>query len=378
MKSRLVFVDLLRGWATIVMIEVHVFNAFLVEELKGESWFKALDYVNGLVAPSFLFVAGFVFVVASDRKLEEFRSFGKAFWRQLSRILLVWLIGYGLHLPFFSFHRTLYDSTPEQLRQFFQSDILHCIAIGMLIVFIGRIVIHRDAWYQRFLVLVGSFLVLVAPLIWEIDFSIWLPSAIASYLNGKQMSMFPLFPWLGFMMFGAVTAFAHQNARSGGMETRFFRRLLTYGLGLLIAGTLLVEIPVRIPYVSTAVRANPLFFGSRLGIILLLLTACWYYAEKRKTQQSFVLDVSKESLLVYTAHLLFIYGRFWNDRSLADIYGGTWEIPGCILGTIGLVVLMVGTAKVWGWTKKRPFPWARYISYATGLTVLTIFLLRRY
>lgn len=378
MKNRLVFVDLLRGWATIVMIEVHVFNAFLVEGMKGERWFNALDYVNGLVAPSFLFVAGFVFVVASDRKLEEFRSFGKAFWRQLSRIMLVWLIGYGLHLPFFSLTRTLYDSTPEQLLQFYQSDILHCIAIGMLIVFIGRIVIHRDVTYQCFLISVGSLLVLIAPFIWEIDFSLWLPGAVASYLNGKQLSMFPLFPWLGFMMFGAVTAFAHKNARLTGREARFFQRLLQFGLAMVIVGIVLVEIPIQIPMVSTAVRANPLFFATRLGIILLLLTTCWYYAEKRKTEQSFVLDVSRESLLVYTAHLLLIYGRFWNDKSLASVYGGSWSIPECILATVGLTLLMILAAKVWGWTKKRPFPWARYISYATGLTVLTIFLLRKY
>jgi hypothetical protein len=75
--------------------------------------------------------------------------------------------------------------------------------------------------------------------------------------------------------------------------------------------------------VSTAIRANPVFFASRLGIVLLLLTACWYYAERRKTERSFVLDVSKESLLVYTAHLLVIYGRFWNGSSLAYRHGET-------------------------------------------------------
>jgi uncharacterized membrane protein len=378
MKNRLVFVDLLRGWATIVMIEVHVFNAFILTAVKNEGWFRGLDYVNGLVAPAFLFVAGFVFVVASDRKLEEFRSYGRAFWRQLSRIGLVWVVGYGLHLPFFSLYRSFYDATPDQLFQFYQSDILHCIAIGMLIVFIGRIVIRRDEHYQRFLVTIGTLLVLVAPLIWDIDFSVSLPGYVAAYLNGQQRSMFPLFPWLGFLLFGAVTAFAHKKARSAGGESLFFRRLLVLGAVLSVFGSILVEIPARIPYCSTAIRANPFFFASRMGIILMLLASCWYYAERRKTERSFVLDVSRVSLLVYAAHLLVIYGRFWGDQSLAALYGGSFSVVECILATLGLILLLVVCAKVWGWLKLRPFPWARYVSYAAGLTILIIFLVRKY
>lgn len=378
MKNRLVFVDLLRGWATIVMIEVHVFNAFVFDTVKGEGWFQALNFVNGLVAPTFLFVAGFVFVVASDRKLEEFRTYGKAFWKQLSRIGLVWVIGYGLHLPFFSLYRTVYDSTQDQLLQFYQSDILHCIAIGMLMVFIGRIVIRSDEWYQRFLIIVGSVFVLVAPVIWDVDYSVVLPGYLASYLNGQQGSMFPLFPWLGFLMFGAVAAFAHKRARAAGREGVYFQRILLVGIGLIIVGSVFVDIPSRIPSFSTAIRANPLFFASRLGFILTLLAACYYYSEWRKTERSIVLDVSRESLLVYTAHLLVIYGRFWDGQSPAALYGGSFSIAACILGTLGLILLMIVLAKVWGWIKRRSFPWARYISYATGLTTLFVFIIRKY
>ncbi len=378
MKNRLVFVDLLRGWATIVMIEVHVFNTFVAESIKGEGWVQTLNFVNGLVAPTFLFVAGFVFVVASDRKLEEFRTYGKAFWKQLSRIGLVWVIGYGLHLPFFSLYRTLYDSTPDQLLQFYQSDILHCIAIGMLIIFIGRIVIRSDEWYQRFLIIVGSMFVLFAPVIWEVHYSGALPGYLASYINGQSGSMFPLFPWLGFLMFGGVAAFAHKRARSSGKDAVYFQRLLLLGGVLIAIGSILIDIPGHMPFVSSAIRANPFFFSSRLGFIFVMLSGCWYYSEWRKTERSFVLDVSKESLLVYAAHLLVIYGRFWNDQSPAAIYGGSFSLLACLVGTFGLILLMIVSAKVWGWIKQRPFPWARYISYATGLTTLVIFIIRKY
>ncbi len=377
MKNRLVFVDLLRGWATIVMIEVHVFNAFLISGFKETEWFGILNYVNGLVAPSFLFVAGFVFVIASDRKLEEFRTYGKAFWRQLSRIGLIWVIGYGLHLPFFSLTRTLNESSSAQWLSFSQSDILHCIAAGMLIVFLGRILIKSDRAYQWFLIGVGSVAVLVAPLIWDIDFYSILPAMFAGYLDGKDHSLFPLFPWLGFLMFGAVTAFAFKKARGIGKDKEYFTRLSVIGAALLIVGSLLVELPGQLTGVSVAVRANPLFFASRLGIVFLLLTACWLYAERRKTERSFVLDVSKESLLVYTLHLIVIYSEYWNGKSLDHWYGGTLSLSQCILGTLGLMLAMIIVAKVWSRLRQTSMPWARYISYATGILVLIVFIVRK-
>jgi len=190
--------------------------------------------------------------------------------------------------------------------------------------------------------------------------------------------MFPLFPWLGFLMFGGVAAFAHKRARSSGKEAVYFQRLLLIGIGLIVVGSFFVDLPARIPSLSIAIRANPLFFASRLGFILALLAACYYYAEWRKTERSFVLDVSRESLLVYTAHLLVIYGRFWNDRSPAALFGGSFSVVECIVGTLSLILVMIASAKLWGWIKKRPFPWARYISYATGLTTLIVFIIRKY
>ena len=377
MKNRLVFVDLLRGWATIVMIEVHVFNSFILPSVKDTQWFGYLNYINGLVAPSFLFVAGFVFVIASDRKLEEFRTYGKAFWRQLSRIGLIWVIGYALHLPFFSLTRTMNESSTAQWLSFSQSDILHCIALGMLIVFLGRIFIKSDRVYQWFLIGVGSLAVLVAPFVWNVDFYSMMPAMFAGYLDGKTYSMFPLNPWLGFMMFGAVTAFAFKKARSVGLEEKYFTRLALVGAGMLVAGTLLVELPYYLSGTAVAARANPLFFASRLGIIFLLLTTCWLYAKARKTERSFVLDVSKESLLVYTLHLVVIYSEYWNSKSLDHWYGGTLTMSQCVVATLGLMFAMILVAKAWSHLKQTSMPWARYISYATGIFLLIFFIVRK-
>ncbi len=195
--------------------------------------------------------------------------------------------------------------------------------------------------------------------IWDIDFLLWLPAPIAAYLNSQHYSLFPLFPWLAFMLFGGYFAAGYIEAREQQKEKDFIIRFALTGAILFAACVMGRELPVSMHIGSSDIRANPLFFFERLGIVMLLLTLCWFYAEYRKTEKSFVLDVSRESLMVYAAHLLVIYGQFWNERSLSFYYGKTFGILECIAGTFVLTIVMIGAAIAWGWLKRNHFPLAR-------------------
>src|SRR5208337_2479961 len=101
-KSRLSFVDLMRGLAMLVMIEVHIVNSIMNNALRSSGWFQYVNFINGLVAPVFIFISGFAFMLASQVKLEAFRQFKYDFWKQLGRIILIWFTGYMLHIPYLS------------------------------------------------------------------------------------------------------------------------------------------------------------------------------------------------------------------------------------------------------------------------------------
>jgi uncharacterized membrane protein len=368
--SRLAFIDLLRGWALLVMIEVHVFNAFILPHFQTTSWFQVLNFINGLVAPSFIFISGFVFLLASQKKLESFRTFGFAFWKQLGRIGLIWVVGYSLHLPFFSFHRSIIDSTEAQLLSFYQSDVLHCIAFGLLVLFLSRLLIRNDKAYRTFLFSSGLLVVFATMFLWDIDFNTLIPAPLAAYLNGKHYSLFPLFPWTAFMLFGGYFASGYIRAREQQKEKNYILRFAIIGMILVIVSSIAGELPFRVPFSSEEISANPSFFFVRLGIVMLLLTACWFYAEYRKTEKSFVLDVSRESLLVYAVHLLVIYGRFWNGRSLYFYYGSMFGVWECIAGTLVLGIAMIGMAMIWGWLKRNHFPLARVFAWMLSGTIV--------
>jgi uncharacterized membrane protein len=305
------------------------------------------------VAPSFIFISGFVFMVAAQRKLEEYRQYGKTFWRQLGRIGLVWTVGYYLHMPFFSLQRTLHETTENTWLSFFQADVLHCIALGLLVLFLLRLLIKDDRTYSRVLLVLAVVCATIAPFIWEVELARYVHPALAAYGNGLHFSQFPVFPWLAFMLAGGYLAAQFLTVRGTSKENEWFRTVFFVGAGMIIVGLLNRYVPIEIPAASQQIRANPFFVIERLGIVAILLVLCRWWAEWRHTERSFVIDAGRESLLLYAVHLLIIYGQFWNDRSLSSVISSSWGIGQCVVGTIALAMAMILLGKLWSWLKRE-------------------------
>ncbi len=142
------------------MIEVHVFNVLLLPAMKETQWFKALNFVNGLVAPSFLFISGFAFVLSTRGKTEDLRKFDYAFWKKLGRILLIIIAGYSLHLPILSLRRLMHFYSQDVLISFYNVDILQCIGFGLLFLFLTRLLFNTDKSYNIFLI-VSTFAIIL-------------------------------------------------------------------------------------------------------------------------------------------------------------------------------------------------------------------------
>ena len=350
-KVRFIFVDLLRGWALLVMIEVHVFNVMLLPSLKQTGWFTVLNFINGLVAPSFLFISGFAFMLSTQNKNEELRKFKFSFWKKLGRIFLILLAGYSLHLPILSLRRLVNYYSPDVILRIYNVDILQCIAAGLLILFAARILIKSDTWFNTFTITVFIITSLIASLVWQIDFGNYFPVLIAAYFSPKYGSLFPLFPWLGFLFAGAIMCKYYLDSRENNREEKYIKNIFISGLVLALLGHVLLS--GITPLSFHMMHPHPLFFFQRLGYVMILTALCWYYVERRKTTASFVLDVGRESLLVYWLHLQIIYRKIINGNNLSSIYGGTFDVLEAVVATILLAILMIITAKYWGMFKKK-------------------------
>lgn len=352
-KVRYTFVDLLRGWAIIIMIEVHVFNAFLLPDLKQAGWFDILTFINGLLAPAFLFVSGFAFQVSSGSKLNDMRRLKFSFWKKLGRYFSIILIGYALHLPYYSLSKVLNKSTPEQLQAFFAVDVLQCIGVGLIILFAIRLLIHSDKIYHYTLIGLTILVMILSPIFWKTDFTNYFHPVFSNYLNRTNGSLFPIFPWINFILVGAIFAKYFLDAAENGKEKIFTRGTAITGIIMLLLGHLFYS--GLFPGSLTSILPNPVFFIERLGYVLVFATLCWYYSRWMNTNQSFVLDASRESLLIYWLHLTVIYSMIWGKKSLANLIGPSLNFLESVVATVVLMALMVLAAKIWGWIKMK-FP----------------------
>jgi len=350
-KDKFFYLDLLRGWAMVIMVEVHVFNTFLKPEIRQQWWFPALNFINGMVAPSFIFIAGFAFILSSVKKIDELRKFGKAFRKKLGRIALIFFTGYLIHIPYMSLRNNIYYTDAGLIKSFYNVDVLQCIGTGILLLFILRIVIKSDLIYNIFICLSMMVFVLGAPFIWNIDFSRFLPMPVACYLNEVNGSYFPVFPWLGFLFSGALTAVFLLRARERGDEERFMNRVSLAGIIFIVIAFPLVAWLVTFSWFE--VRSSPVFFIQRLGVIFILLYLFRLYYKKTGERESFFLDMSRESLLVYWLHLLIIYRVPFHGKNLDNIVNRSFGVIECSAAYLILLMLMVAVAVIWGRIKKN-------------------------
>ena len=375
-SSRLVFIDWLRGFSILFMIETHVFNSLLKPFLKEEGWFHLLNFFNGLVAPSFLFVSGWAFVVASARKLEDFRHFGPAFWQQLKRIGLVWLLGYALHLPGFAYSALRAPGNEAAWQSLLQVDILHCIAAGLLVVFAIRMLVKTEARLEQVLWLGVFAVVLASPWIWASESLERLPTAISGYLREHPYSLFPLFPWLGFLMLGAACGITYGKADEAEGKLSFVRRTALLGIVLIALGYVFAHYGFPWLYGTSSVRAHPVFFALRVGYVFLWFWICWQLQKHPTIPSGWIMTLSRESLLVYVAHIVFLYHLPLGNASVARIYGKSLSLWECTAVTLFLMGLMCAMASAWSWMKAHHKKGSQYLAYVAGGGAAVLFFVR--
>jgi len=131
--QRISFIDVMRGVAVVVMVMGHSIDSVLSLDARTTEAFRLYDAVRGFTAPIFLFVAGFAFTIVTERRWTEYHSFSQPLRSRLLKVALLLLIGYALHLPFFSLNKLLQGTRPDEYAQLFQVDVLHCVASGILI-----------------------------------------------------------------------------------------------------------------------------------------------------------------------------------------------------------------------------------------------------
>lgn len=381
-QRRLGFVDQFRGLATIFMIETHVINALLFTSLKFKPAFKYVDFVNGLVAPSFLFVAGFSFTLALARKGDAYRKFSPELRRHLKRLLFIWVTGYFLHIPFFSLRKSLYGISPEGVLAFTAVDILQCIAATLFILHLLRVVVKDDRKFNLLVYFLFVLFVVAAPLAGSVDVARSLPLFVAQYFNRLHGSLFPLFPWSSFLIGGTIASqfiTSHTDfAGTGNVDKAASRKILRLGIGATVAGLVFSIVEKQLFTEPHFADYSPSWFILRFGLLLLILYGLVAFEEARGSESSVVKLFGKESFFIYVLHLVIVYGSSAKFPSLVNMIGPTLGYVGCLGIFVLLSAAMYFVARFWSDLKRNDYAASRQVQYLFLTIVLYFFISRPY
>lgn len=359
-KSRLAYIDWMRGLACLLMFQTHCYDSWLGGEARQSRFFMYSQLGGTFPAPLFLFLAGISFALVTEkllRKNETPSQIARATIRRGAEIF-----GFGLLLRLQEY-LVAWGWAPKS--DLLRVDILNTIGASMMLMGVLCwivLALQRGSKNRLGLVLAAcataAMISLLTPLLWTTWRPDWLPWPIESYINGvhnlgaPQAWLFPLFPWSAFAFAGLAVGFILQSEWTRTREARAF-----FSLGL--AGVLLIELsrwldaqPRQLYPVYDYWHTSPEFFLIRLGMLMVILTATYAWCRWGLAQRGFspVIQLGQASLLVYWVHIEFVYGRASILAKRAQsIAGASW---GLLVITLAMILLAYIRTHAKGWWKE--------------------------
>jgi uncharacterized membrane protein len=376
-SQRVEFLDLLRGIAVVIMVMGHSIDAVLSAAVRSSELFRAYDSLRGFTAPIFLFIAGFSFAVATERKWDQYRFAGPLFWRRVGRMMFLLALGYLLHLPFFSLNKLVHAAQPDDLSRMFQVDVLHCLAVTTLLLQALVMTAPTPRVFARRTAVLAAAVALLAPLFWNVDMASIASAPLAPFFNQREATIFPFFPFAAFLMAGTVAGHGFLSARAVGQEQRYFTRLAVAGMAAVLGAAVIDRIPVSLYPPHDYWKASPDLILLRLGIVLAYVTIFSYLRNIPSFLNDQLVSLGRASLPVYVVHLMVVYGSVL-EPGLMQRIGQTLPPPSAVAAALGVLAAMTLLARGWSYVRTHHTVPSRLVQAGLATGLVYMFLTRPY
>jgi hypothetical protein len=303
-----------------------------------------------MTAPIFMFTAGTVFTYLFRLVKEPFSKNVRVV-KGIKRGLLLIFIGYLLRYPTWSL--VDFSNVSEySWNIFFAVDVLHLIGFSLFILLFLFYLSEKLKLNDYILLSLSALLLFsVSPLFFNIDWESFLPRFIAGYFYEGSGSLFPIFPWAGYVVAGGVLGSYLARNPMVFKSIKFSISLAIIGAAFIIASFAMEYISELLGEVTEDNSASTSIIFFRLGFILILNAMVSFISIKANSIPKFIILIGRNTLLIYVVHLVIIYGSAWNPglyTYFARSFAG-WETfiyTVIILGLMTLMVLLVNKFKI--------------------------------
>jgi len=338
-------VDWVRGAAVVLMIQTHLYDAWVSPAGKLTAAYGWTRFVGGIPSRLFLMLVGVSIALRFEAQLAKGVDERRAFVRPVQRRGLEILgLAYLFRLQEYilgHMGQSIAD-LPRYWPDLLRIDILNCIGATMLIVPV--ISAPRNGRPSYLLALAGMFaFVGLGPVLGPAYYPAFIPTWISSYVGGQRpMSWFPLFPWAAWPLAGVVVGhlWVRGAARRGLALT--FAATGVAGLALIGVVDLIRKIdPHVIRYPSELVQQmGPGSFFYRLGMNGIVAFLGWLAVTIAGRRFSIVRQLGRTSLLVYWIHVDLCYGLIAHKLGLY----GRLTMSQASIGLLVMIALMLGVS----------------------------------
>jgi uncharacterized membrane protein len=368
-QKRFAYIDWLRGLACVMMFVVHGYDAWLSPALREGQLYGWTQFMGSIPAPMFLFLAGVSLAVVTDRRRAKGLSENQIAWMSVRRGLEILACGYLFRLQEF-----LLGWKTSTWTDLLRVDILN--TIGLSIVFMGI-----ACWVARTRVaavalstVLAVVMALATPPLYTTWRPRWLPWYLESYINGvhtfdsPRAWLFPIFPWTGFAFAGLALGFLLFSDWGRAHAWRAVAYAGAAGAAMLALARLFDTHGPAIYATYDYWHTSPNFFLARLGVMMAMMPFAYSWCAWGLGDRGFepVVQLGRTSLLVYWAHIIFVYGSFSLMRK---------EQQGIPMATLGIVVITAAmlmlslTTETWekNWPARRD-RWRKKVASGNGTT----------
>lgn len=311
-QNRRAYLDWLRGLSVLFMIEAHTFDSWTLVAERTRGAYFWVNFIGGLAAPTFLFLAGVSVAMAGAARARRGGDRLAASWSVQKRGWEIFGLAFLFRLQAFLL------SPGSTVKGIFKADILNIMGPS----------IAAAAWLwghvagaRRRLIVFGALacaFTFVTPIVRHWEWLAWLPDPIEWYIRPMpRMSVFTLFPWVGYVFAGAFAGELLSGAATPEREWRMNQAFFAAGAAFLIGGYGASFLPSLYPDgYSNFWTTSPTYYFMKIGIMLMLMGAVYVYVQRpfatepRNPAWSPMLEFGRSSLFVYWIHVELAYGIF--------------------------------------------------------------------
>lgn len=344
-SRRVVFIDLARALAVLMMVQGHAIDTLLAPPYRTGVGYDGWLFLRGLTSCTFLTLSGIAFSVTALRHWDEQLRVSTRWLRRVRRFLFFLGLGYLMRFPMGKFSHLKW-ANDERWQSWFVVDILQVVALTLLSLQLLVLMARSPRVFGVVSTLLGVAVVLVSPFAWKVDWTAFVPLLVASYLSAEWGSLFPALPWSAYIFIGAGLGVLLDRWIRHDSIAHVARVLMTTGAVLVVAvwvGRLLF----LAPYGAIPMQVSPGFFVLRLGGVLVLLGGVAALSARWLILPPVVHGLAGESLLIYAVHVAILYGSRWNP-GLRLLLGP--QDPGVVLLWIAMLVVAM-TALAYAWNR---------------------------